>query len=114
MILTKFKHSKYNFWFYISDMKTISIFILLIYWSIMIFAPVMSKDIMFNRAKINNIKLVYMSLIIDKNYTCDKYIDYKLIYNNFNLFEDNVNVNEKYITMVYENKNKNVLDEPPD
>lgn len=63
---------------------------------------------------INNIKLVYMSLIIDKNYTCDKYIDNRLIYNNFNLFEDNVNVNEKYITMVYENKNKNVLDEPPD
>ncbi len=39
-------------------MKTISIFILLIYWSIMIFAPVMSKDIKFGRAKINNIKLV--------------------------------------------------------
>ena len=39
-------------------MKTISIFILLIYWSIMIFAPVMSKDVKFSRAKINNIKLV--------------------------------------------------------
>ena len=38
-------------------MKTISIFILLIYWSIMIFAPVMSKDIKFSRAKINNVKL---------------------------------------------------------
>ena len=38
-------------------MKTISIFLLLIYWSIMIFAPVMSKDIKFSRAKINNIKL---------------------------------------------------------
>lgn len=63
---------------------------------------------------INNIKLVYMSLITDKNYTCDKYIDCKLIYNNFNLFEENVKVNEKYITMVYENKYKNVLDEPPD
>ncbi len=39
-------------------MKTISIFILLIYWSIMIFVPVMSKDIKFSRAKINNIKIV--------------------------------------------------------
>jgi hypothetical protein len=39
-------------------MKTISIFILLIYWSIMIFAPVMSKDIKFSKAKINNIKIV--------------------------------------------------------
>ena len=38
-------------------MKTISIFILLIYWSIMIFAPVMSKDIKLSRAKINNVKL---------------------------------------------------------
>ncbi len=39
-------------------MKTISIFILLIYWSIMIFAPVVSKDVKFSRAKINNIKMV--------------------------------------------------------
>ena len=39
-------------------MKTISIFILLIYWSIMIFAPVMSKDIKFSRSKINNTKIV--------------------------------------------------------
>ena len=38
-------------------MKTISIFILLIYWSIMIFAPVMSKDVKFSRAKINNVKM---------------------------------------------------------
>ena len=41
-------------------MKTISIFILLIYWSIMIFAPVMSKDVKFSRAKINNSKIVTM------------------------------------------------------
>ncbi len=39
-------------------MKTISIFILLIYWSIMIFAPVMSKDLKMSRAKINNFKIV--------------------------------------------------------
>tara|TARA_Y100001936_G_C15484992_1_gene365441 strand:- start:239 stop:376 length:138 start_codon:yes stop_codon:yes gene_type:complete len=39
-------------------MKTISIFILLIYWSIMIFAPVMSKDFKLSRVKINNIKIV--------------------------------------------------------
>ena len=39
-------------------MKTISIFILLIYWSIMIFAPVMSKDVKFSRAKVNNLKIV--------------------------------------------------------
>ena len=39
-------------------MKTISIFILLIYWSIMIFAPVMSKDMKLSRAKINNTKII--------------------------------------------------------
>ena len=38
-------------------MKTISIFILLIYWSIMIFAPVVSKDMKLSRLKINNIKV---------------------------------------------------------
>ena len=56
--MTKFKHSKINITFYILIMKTISIFILLIYWSIMIFAPVMSKDVKMSRAKINNIKLI--------------------------------------------------------
>ena len=39
-------------------MKTISIFILLIYWSIMIFAPVMSKDVKISRAKTTNTKIV--------------------------------------------------------
>ena len=39
-------------------MKTISIFILLIYWSIMIFAPVMSKDFKLSRAKVHNVKIV--------------------------------------------------------
>jgi hypothetical protein len=39
-------------------MKTISIFILLIYWSIIIFAPVMSKDFKLGQAKINDIELV--------------------------------------------------------
>ena len=53
MILTKFKHSKIIFRQYMISMKTISIFILLIYWSIMILAPVMSKDIKFSRAKPN-------------------------------------------------------------
>ena len=39
-------------------MKTISIFILLIYWSIIIFAPVMSKDLKISRAKVNQTKIV--------------------------------------------------------
>ena len=39
-------------------MKTISIFILLIYWSIMIFAPVMSNDVKMSRAKTTHTKIV--------------------------------------------------------
>ena len=58
MILTNFKHSKIIFNQYIILMKTISMFILLIYWSIMIFAPVMSKDIKLTRAKISHTKQV--------------------------------------------------------
>ncbi len=37
-------------------MKTISVFILLIYWSILIFAPVISKDVKLSRAKTNTTK----------------------------------------------------------
>ena len=58
MILTKFKHPKIIFNHYIIIMKTISIFILLIYWSIMIFAPVMSNDVKMSRAKTTNTKIV--------------------------------------------------------
>ncbi len=39
-------------------MKTISIFILLIYWSIMILAPAVSKDLKFSRIKVNQVKIV--------------------------------------------------------
>ena len=56
--MTRFKHSKINICAYKLIMKTISIFILLIYWSIMIFAPVMSKDFKLSRAKVHNIKIV--------------------------------------------------------
>ena len=47
-------------------MKTISIFILLIYWSIMIFAPVMSKDVKFSRAKSNQTKIVEQKLVFNR------------------------------------------------
>ena len=42
-------------------MRTISIFILLIYWSIMIFAPVMSKDVKLSRAKQNKSQILKVS-----------------------------------------------------
>ena len=43
-------------------MKTISIFILLIYWSIMIFAPVMSKDVKISRGKLKNTTIIEQKL----------------------------------------------------
>ena len=64
MILTKFKHSKIIFGQYIIFMKTISIFILLIYWSIMILAPVISKDIKLSRAKMNENRINLTSKVI--------------------------------------------------
>ena len=47
-------------------MKIISIFILLIYWSIMIFAPVMSKDMNLSRTKIKNNEIVKLNSVINK------------------------------------------------
>ena len=64
MILTNFKHSKIIFNQYIIFMKTISMFILLIYWSIMILAPVMSKDIKLSRAKMNENRINLTSKVI--------------------------------------------------
>ena len=64
MILTNFKHSKIIFDQYIIFMKTISMFILLIYWSIMILAPVMSKDIKLSRVKMNENRINLTSKVI--------------------------------------------------
>jgi hypothetical protein len=62
--LTKFKHHKINIYIYLLIMRTISIFILLIYWSIMIFAPVMSKDIKMSQAKKDEITTMPISKVI--------------------------------------------------
>jgi hypothetical protein len=45
-------------------MKTVSIFILLIYWSVMIFAPVMSKDVKISRTKLNKGQITSVSRAI--------------------------------------------------
>ena len=45
-------------------MKTVSIFILLIYWSIMILAPIISKDIKLSRVKINENRLNITTKVI--------------------------------------------------
>jgi hypothetical protein len=48
---------------YLIIMKTISIFILLIYWSIIIFAPVVSKDIKMSRAKLDKTQITRISKV---------------------------------------------------
>jgi dihydrofolate reductase len=65
---------------------------------------------------IKNIKSIYWSIIYDKNYTCDKFISSNIIYNNFSFLKDDIIINDKYISMYGENKNKinNIIDEPPD
>lgn len=64
---------------------------------------------------IGKIKYVYMSLIFAKNYICDSFVNTQLIYDNFNINKDDVNVNDKYISMKGINKNyPEIIDEPVD
>ena len=61
------------------------------------------------------IKSIYWSIIIDKKYDCDKFIASNIIYNNFSFKNENIIINEKYISMYGTNKNKlNVIDDPLD
>jgi len=64
---------------------------------------------------LDKIKHVYMSLIFDKNYECDRFIETKLIYDNFIINKDDVITTDKYISMKGINKSYPVIvDEPPD
>lgn len=64
---------------------------------------------------LDKIKYVYMTLIFDKKYECDKFIDTSLIYNNFSIEKQDIVVNDKYISMKCVNKNyPAIIDEPPD
>ncbi len=64
---------------------------------------------------IDKIKYVYMSLIFDKNYKCDKFINMQLIYDNFDINKKDIIVNDKYINMKGINKYfPIIIDEPPD
>jgi len=64
---------------------------------------------------IEHIKYVYMSVVVDKQYVCDKFISSNIIFNNFD-FEKNVaQQNNKYISMIGKNKyDYKIIDEEPD
>ena len=63
IILTNLKHSKNYFTIYVIIMKTISVFFLIFYWSIMISAPIMSEDDKLSRLNSNKSKLANTKVI---------------------------------------------------
>jgi dihydrofolate reductase len=65
---------------------------------------------------IKHIKSIYWSIILDKKYVCDKFIASNIIYNNFTFKENDIIINDKYISMYGTNKNilNMVVDEPAD
>lgn len=65
---------------------------------------------------VEKIKYVYMSIIYDKKYECDKYIAANIIFNNFKFEKKYVrNYSSKYLTMKGYNKGISYpRDEPPD
>ena len=67
------------------------------------------------KKNLDKIKYVYLSLIFDKNYKCDKFIETKIIYDNFIINKEDVITTDKYISMKGINKRYPVIyDEPPD
>lgn len=64
---------------------------------------------------IGKIKYVYMSLIFDSNYICDSFVNTQQIYDNFDINKNDININDKYISMMGINKNyPEITDEPVD
>jgi len=64
---------------------------------------------------IEHIKYVYMSIVIDMDYECDKFIASNIIFNNFEFEKNIAQQNNKYISMIGKNKNNyKIIDEDPD
>ena len=47
---------------------------------------------------------IYLSIIYDKDYQCDKFIDMKTIYDCFNFDKENIHLTERYMFMIGNNK----------
>jgi dihydrofolate reductase len=54
---------------------------------------------------------IYMSIIYDKLYQCDKFIDSNKIYETFKFDKENIHFTEKYVFMIGYNKKKAPIDE---
>jgi dihydrofolate reductase len=62
---------------------------------------------------IDMIDKIYLSIINDKYYECDKHINIENIYNNFIINSENIHILERYIFMIFDKK-KTIIDEPVD
>ena len=67
---------------------------------------------------IHKINKIYMSIIYDKNYICDKFVKADNIYKHFRFDKENIHFTERYAFMIGYNKNKTInnidIDEPID
>lgn len=58
----------------------------------------------FNNYK-DYIDKVYLSIITNKNYKCDKFIDTEYIFNNFKVLPENISICDNYTSVVAYNNN---------
>jgi len=61
----------------------------------------------------HHITKIYLSIVYDKEYTCDKFINADAIYSKFRFEKENVHFTERYVYMIGYNKHPS-LDELPD
>jgi len=77
---------------------------------------IIGGEVVYNEMINNHIEMidkVYLSVINDKYYECDKFINIDRIYKYFNLNRENIHVLERYIFMIFDKK-KEIIDEPVD
>jgi dihydrofolate reductase len=77
---------------------------------------IIGGEAIYNNVINNHISIIdkiYLSIITDKYYECDKFINMNRIYEYFNINSENIHVLERYMFMILDRKNK-IVDEPVD
>lgn len=77
---------------------------------------IIGGEAIYNHVINNHISIIdkiYLSIITDKYYECDKFINMNRIYEYFNINSENIHVLERYMFMILDRKNK-IVDEPVD
>lgn len=57
-----------------------------------------------NQKYLQKIDKIYFTIVYDKNYVCDKFIDADCIYRNFHFEKENIHFTERYVFMIGHNK----------